>query len=112
MLSAVYPEMKIMNNAQPARSSVPSALITWSTAAALIAFGVVLSSQGIIMGRAVLALGILSAANEGLRLRAQRTSFNSNYERFRLVLAVVYVVLISVGLFLFVYMSEMSLPFM
>ena len=85
-------------------------MITWSTAAAFIATGVVLFSEAMTVGRAMLALGILSVANEGLRLRADRTS--SVYERFRLVLAVVYVALVLIGFLVFVYASEMPLPFM
>ena len=100
-----------MNDAQASWSSVPDALITWTTAAALIAFGAVFSSEAIIMGRIILALGILSAASEGLRMRALRTGPTGGNQRFRLMLAVAYVVLVSIGFISFVYLSERPIAF-
>jgi hypothetical protein len=49
------------------------------------------------MGRTILALGILSAANEVLKLRAMRAVSKAAYTRVRLLLAVVYVFLVSIG---------------
>ncbi|MGA3017711.1 MAG: hypothetical protein ABSF62_11375 [Bryobacteraceae bacterium] len=81
-------------------SSVPDALIHWTTAGALIAFGVIFFDDAVIMGRTILTLGILSAANEGLKLVALRAGSDGGYWRVRLVLAVAYVVLVLIG-FLF-----------
>lgn len=89
-----------MNDAHTRGSSVPDALITWTTTGALIAFGVIFFDDSVIMGRAILALGMLSAANEGLKLRARRAGSNGGYNRVRLVLAVAYVALVLIG-FLF-----------
>jgi hypothetical protein len=80
--------------------SVPDALIAWATAGALIAFGVVFFDDAVIMGRTILALGLLSAANEGLKLGAPRGGSRGGYRRIRLLLAVAYVALVLAG-FLF-----------
>jgi hypothetical protein len=80
--------------------SVPDALIAWATAGALIAFGVVFFDDAVIMGRTILALGLLSAANEGLKLGAPRGASRGGYRRVRLLLAVAYVALVLAG-FLF-----------
>ena len=81
-------------------SSVPDALIQWTTAGALIAFGVIFFDDAVIMGRTILSLGILSATNEGLKLCARHAGSDGGYRRVRLVLAVAYVVLVLIG-FLF-----------
>ena len=65
-----------MNGVQTSGSSFPDTLITWTTAGALIAFGVLFFHGAGIMGRTILALGILSAVNEGLKLRASCAGSN------------------------------------
>ena len=82
------------------RQSIPDALIHWTTSGALIAFGVIFFDDASVMGRTILALGILSAANEGLKLRAVRRASNTGYRWVRLSLAVAYVSLVLIG-FLF-----------
>jgi len=52
------------------------------------------------MGRTILTLGILSAANEGLKPIALRAGSDGGYRRVRSVLAVAYVALVLFG-FLF-----------
>jgi hypothetical protein len=86
-----------MNDLHTKRQSVPDALIHWTTTGALIIFGVIFFDDANIMGRTILALGILSAANEVLKLRAMRAVSNAAYTRVRLLLAVVYVVLVLIG---------------
>jgi hypothetical protein len=81
-------------------ASVPDALIQWTTAGALIAFGVMFLDDAVIMGKTILALGVLSAANEGLKLYARRGGSGSRYRRVRLLVAVAYVALVLTG-FLF-----------
>jgi len=80
--------------------SVPDALIAWTTAGALIAFGVIFFDDAVIMGHTILALGVLSAANEGLKLRDLRTGPNGGRRRVRLVLAMAYVALVLIGFLL------------
>ena len=92
--------MDDMNNLDANRQSIPDALIHWTTSGALIAFGVIFFDDASIMGRTILALGILSAANEGLKLRAVRRASNTGYRWVRLSLAVAYVSLVLIG-FLF-----------
>lgn len=75
--------------------SVPDALIAWTTSAALIAFGVIFFDDAVIMGRTILGLGLLSAANELLKLRASRS--RPNYRGLRLLLAFAYVALVLIG---------------
>jgi len=87
-----------MNGVSTKRTWIPDALIHWTTAAALIAFGVLFFDDAVIMGRTILALGILSAANEGLKLRAQGSA--GGYVRVRLLLAVAYVALVLAGFLL------------
>jgi hypothetical protein len=89
-----------MNDAHASGSSVPDALIHWTTAGGLIAFGVIFLDDAVIMGRTILTLGILSAANEGLKLIALRAGSDGGYRRVRSVLAVAYVALVLFG-FLF-----------
>lgn len=88
-----------MNNAQARRLSVPDILITWTTTAALIAFGVIFFDDAVIMGRTILALGVLSAANEGLKLRGLHSGPHGSHRKVRLALAVAYVVLVLIGFF-------------
>jgi hypothetical protein len=78
-------------------SSVSDALIQWTTAGALIAFGIMFFDDAVIMGHTILALGILSAANEGLKLRARHAGSDGGYRRVRLVLALAYVALVLIG---------------
>jgi hypothetical protein len=89
-----------MNGAHTRGSSVPDALITWTTAGALVTFGVIFFDDTVIMGRTILTLGILSAANEALKLLALRAGSNGGYRRVRLVLAVAYVTLVLIGFLL------------
>lgn len=79
---------------------MPDALIHWTTSAALVAFGLIFLDDTVIMGRTILALGVLSAANEALKLRGQRTGVKGGYREVRMALAVAYVALVVVG-FLF-----------
>lgn len=74
-------------------SLAPDAVFTWTTTAALIAFGIIFFDDSVIMGRTILALGVLSAANQALkRLGGHRW--------VRLALAVAYAGLVLIG-FLF-----------
>lgn len=75
--------------------SVPDALIAWTTSAALIAFGIIFFDDSVIMGRTILILGLLSAGNELLKLRATRSG--TEYRWLRLMLAFAYVGLVVVG---------------
>jgi hypothetical protein len=93
-------EMEIMDDSHPSGSSVSDALIHWTTAGGLIAFGVIFFDDAVIMGRTILTLGILSATNEGLKLLALRAGSDGGYRRVRLVLAIAYVALVLIG-FLF-----------
>lgn len=88
-----------MEEADTKKASVPDALIHWSTAAALIAFGVMFLNDAVIMGKTILALGVLSAANEGLKLYARRGGSIRRYSYVRLLVAMAYVALIIVGFF-------------
>ncbi len=81
-------------------ASIPDALIHWSTAGALIAFGVMFFNDTVIMGRTILTLGLLSASNEALKLRGKRTGSTSGYREVRMVVACAYVALMVIG-FLF-----------
>jgi len=89
-----------MNDVSKRGFWVPDALIAWTTSAALITFGVIFFDDAVVMGRTILTLGILSAANELLKLRARRTAPTGAYRRLRLVVAGAYVVLVLAG-FLF-----------
>ena len=75
--------------------SVPDALIAWTTSAALIALGVIFFDDAVIMGRTILSLGIVSAGNELLKLRAAR--LQAEYRGLRLLLALAYVALVLSG---------------
>lgn len=88
-----------MEKADTKKASVPDALIHWSTAGALIAFGLMFLNDAVIMGKTILALGVLSAANEGLKLYARRAGSIRRYSYVRLLVAVAYVALIIVGFF-------------
>lgn len=74
-------------------SLIPDAVIAWTTTGALIAFGVIFFDDSVIMGRTILALGVLSAANEALKLRG-------GHGRVRLALAIAYAVLALTGFLL------------
>ena len=89
-----------MDDVRPKRISLPDALFGWTTAGALVAFGVIFLDDAAIMGRTILALGLLAAANEGLKLRALHNRADSGYETLRFVLAVTYAGLVLLG-FLF-----------
>jgi hypothetical protein len=89
-----------MNDVHPSGSPVPDALIAWTTAGALIVFGVVFFDDAFVMGRTILALGILIAANEALKLRARRTGSGGGYGRVRWIVAIAYVALVLVGFLL------------
>jgi len=84
-----------MDNAYRAEISLPDALIAWTTIAALVAFGIIFFGDGVIMGRTILTLGVLSGANEALNLRAARSG--GTLRRVRLVLAMAYVALVLIG---------------
>jgi len=88
-----------MNDAQPSGSSIPDALIAWTTSGALIAFGIIFWNDAVIMWRTILALGLLSAFNEALKLRALRNGSSGAYHHIRLLLAIAYAALIFIGFF-------------
>ena len=92
--------LKTINDLTTNRLSIPDALIQWTTTAALIAFGVIFFDDASIMGRTILALGFLSAANEVLKLRSIRKISSTGFGWVRLSVAVVYVLLVLIG-FLF-----------
>lgn len=85
------------NRAHLNRPSLPDVLIAWTTAGALIAFGIMFFDDAVIMGRTILILGLLSAANELLKLLRLGTGSQSHSDRMRLILAVVYVTLVLIG---------------
>ncbi len=89
--------MENSNRAQLNRPPLPDVLIAWTTAGALIAFGIMFFDDAVIMGRTVLLLGLLSAGNELLKLFGLRTGLQSQSYRMRLILAVVYVTLVLIG---------------
>jgi Zn-dependent membrane protease YugP len=92
-----------MDNAGTTELSIPDALIAWTTAAALVAFGIIFFDDAVIMGRTILTLGVLSGANEALKLRAVRVWSGGacqRVRRVRLAIAIAYVALVLIG-FLF-----------
>ena len=89
-----------MNDIRVHPPSVPDALIAWTTAAALIAFGIIFFDDAAIMGRTLLMLGIIGAANEALKLGESRSESKAIYRKVRLFLALAYVILVLIG-FLF-----------
>jgi hypothetical protein len=84
-----------MNDNTTRQLSVPDALIAWTTSAALIAFGIIFFDDAVIMGRTILSLGVLSAGNELLKVRAARS--RAEYRGLRLILAFAYVGLVLIG---------------
>jgi hypothetical protein len=90
-----------MNHVNTPAPALPDALISWTTAVALLVFGVIFLDDAVIMGKTILALGILSATNEGLKLyAAKRTEAAGGCSRVRLAVALVYAGLVLMG-FLF-----------
>jgi hypothetical protein len=83
-----------MEKAQ-ASSWLPDAVISWTTAIALIAFGIIFFDDGVIMGRTILMLGLLSAGNEALKMYSAKSGADAR--RLRLALAVAYVGLMLAG---------------
>ena len=75
--------------------SVPDGLISWTTSAALITFGIMFFDDAVIMGHTILLLGVLSAANEALKFRATRRG--GDFRRVRLGLALAYFGLVLIG---------------
>ena len=75
----------------------PDALMAWTTTVALIVVGVTFLGDVIAIGRVLLPLGILSAINEGIKLRGTRRGTQPQYRHVRLVLAVVYAALMALG---------------
>jgi hypothetical protein len=88
-----------MNDARRRSVSIPDALIAWTTAGALVAFGVIFLDDSMVMGRTILALGLLAGANEGLKLHARWSGISGEHRRIRLALAIAYVVLVLAGFF-------------
>ena len=88
-----------MNDACRRSVSIPDALIAWTTAGALVAFGIIFLDDSVVMGRTILALGILGAANEGLKLHARWSGISGEHRRIRLALAIAYVILVLAGFF-------------
>ncbi len=81
-------------------ASVPDVLIHWTTAAALIAFGIIFLNDTVVMGKTILALGLLNASNEGLKWYSRRQAPKGFHHQLRMLVAVAYVTLIVIG-FLF-----------
>jgi hypothetical protein len=77
-----------MNAGHAHEPSVSDVLIAWTTATALITFGVILSNDAIIIGPAILTLGVLSLTNEVVRLCTARTGLNGGYPKVRWALAI------------------------
>jgi hypothetical protein len=75
--------------------SLADPIIAWTTSTALVFFGMIFFDDPEIMGRTILALGVLSATNEALKLRSARSG--ADYGRFRLALAMTYLVLVVFG---------------
>lgn len=82
-------------NAHRPKLSAPDALIAWTTSAALLAFGIVFFDDAVIMGRTILLLGLLSGANEALKVWAAR--MGGDHRSLRLVLAIAYAGLVLTG---------------
>jgi hypothetical protein len=79
-------------------SSVPDNLTAWTTASALIAFGIIFFDDAAIMGRTILALGFISAANQVLKPWEIHSQAAGRYRYARLILAIAYVTLMAGGL--------------
>jgi len=86
-----------MNAVRTRGTSIPDAMIAWTTASALVAFGIIYFDDSVIMGRTIFGLGVLSAANEVLKLSAARGGSDSGHARVRLALAVAYAVTVIGG---------------
>ncbi|MCZ2080427.1 MAG: hypothetical protein LC130_36125 [Bryobacterales bacterium] len=80
----------------------------WTNTAALIVLGVVLFDDVIAVGRLMLPLGILSAVNEVLKLRAARRRAQSVYRGVRLAVSVVYMALVLLGLAVLITLNSRS----
>ena len=78
-----------------ARNIRSGCLIAWTTSAALVVFGIVYFDDAAIMGRTILALGLLSAGYEAVKFRAARSG--GDYRRLRLALALAYLGLAAHG---------------
>ena len=81
-------------------SSLPDNVIAWTSASALIAFGIIFFNDAAIMGRTILALGFIGAANEILKRWEIHSEATGRYWWARLILAVAYLILVLTG-FLF-----------
>jgi len=90
------PLQKLPPSAAP---SVPDALIGWTSAAALVFFGFLFLDDAVIMGRTILVLGILMAANEVLKLHAALAGSKRGYHKLHLAVAVAFVTLVFFGFF-------------
>jgi hypothetical protein len=75
--------------------SPPDSVIAWTTAAGLVFFGIIFFDDSVIMGRTILTLGLLSVANEALKLRAGPSG--ADYSGLRLALALAYLGLVVMG---------------
>ena len=88
-----------MKEAYQGRETMPDALINWTTTVALLAFGIIYVDDSAIMWRTILSLGILSGANEILKVREARTGATPGFRRVRLALALAYAGLMLFGFF-------------
>ncbi len=84
----------------PVAGSFSDTLINWTTAVALLAFGIIYANDDSIMWRTILALGGLMAASEIVKIGELRRGSTATRRRWRLAFAVAYTGLIVFG-FLF-----------
>jgi hypothetical protein len=91
---------KEMDQTQRCPSSISDNLISWTTASALIALGILFLDDAIIMGRTILVLGLISATDQVLKWNEILSPMVTRYRRARLMLSIAYVALVLVG-FLF-----------
>jgi hypothetical protein len=88
------------SESQSSIASMPDALIAWTTAIALVAFGIAFFDDAAIMGRTLLLMGLLCAGNEALKLAERRTGAPGRFRRLRMACAVLYLAFMLIG-FLF-----------
>jgi len=81
-------------------SSTPDYLIAWTTASALIAFGIIFFDDVSMVGRTILVLGLIGAANQVLKRWESHSQVPGTYRRARAIPSIAYVILVLRG-FLF-----------
>jgi hypothetical protein len=78
---------------------IPDPLVAWTSAAALVFFGLIFFDDAVIMGPTILTLGLLMAGNEALKLHAASAGAKHGHQKLRLILALAFVALVLCGFF-------------